>query len=263
MSEQFNPEWEYWVPDEEIQEIAFNHRLDGFDGLSLNPESFSDKQILTGIRFGKGNPDNCRFKLGKEKRTREYNDLPIVKCVCGELFKCRKRDSKYCSIHCRLMYNQFDAQCSNCYSSFRKNSPNRCIVWCSDECRREILSRTSIKCMRGNCKKRFNVSRDNTKYCSHVCYLKSIRTDRVVKPHYKSLPEKRCANTKCKGVMFQPSRSVRLYCSKSCASLVRKKYGDKECAWFECMKRFVPVNKNVVCCSKSCSNRLRFYNAKN
>lgn len=140
-----DPAWEYWEPDPEIQEAMFaGARVRPFDLLADVREDL--KFGAAGIRFGKGNPDRCRFRLRPE-RDRAYcdDDLPYYrkgwlcarKCQgCQREFQPDRDSRRYCSVECVRS----------------KRESTKPLVRSCEECGREFLAKGKSR-----------------RYCGHRC----------------------------------------------------------------------------------------------
>lgn len=108
----FDPAWEYYTPDPEIHEILLEtSTLHGFEGL-INPRiEYNDltgksRYGNSGIRFGKGNPNYYKTRLGPERQTIERQTLTERECKnpkCKEWYMPVYNGQKYCRLSCRIL----------------------------------------------------------------------------------------------------------------------------------------------------------------
>jgi hypothetical protein len=189
MPEQFDPSWEYFVGDPEIEEILQEsaHYLRSIDQF-IDYRHNEGKTLLEGIRIGKGNPNHLpRFKFGKEKKERAYIKNVIVYSIClkcGISFQ-RKRNTKglYCSRSCnpgadKIIPSLRKCRRSECRKRFHPARMEHyfCSRLCSSKnksytCRRNNLLRCTV-CSRQVDYKRAYVNRKEHLYCSNKCKKK-------------------------------------------------------------------------------------------
>lgn len=96
---ELDPAWEYFLPDPEIVEAMGSKTVRGFMLLGLEEERGQDS---IGFRFGRGNPNRCVFRFGREKVDKRLRpEMPEVEClVCGTSFKPRRASHVLCSVMC-------------------------------------------------------------------------------------------------------------------------------------------------------------------
>jgi predicted nucleic acid-binding Zn ribbon protein len=97
-----DPAWEYWEPDPEVAEAMGAARLPGFAALGIEDRRAERAGSLVGVRFGRGNPDACRFRLAPERPScRAPSRCRRVPCPgCGAGFDQLRPDRAYCSRRC-------------------------------------------------------------------------------------------------------------------------------------------------------------------
>lgn len=177
-----DPDWEYFEPDLEVAELlALSGATARFDG--VGDDRLSKAQIL-GIRFGKGNPDHCRFRLAPERlvvRERDCRDARKTCLTCSFVFESDRASRSYCSRLCVPHLGKArvlrDVLCQHCSQSFRPREFGQkfCTRRCSAEARRAVFVRPPTGCE--NCGGCFPPSQSNNvasvtrRFCSRKCKL--------------------------------------------------------------------------------------------
>jgi hypothetical protein len=135
-----DPEWEYWVPDEEVAEALGLYEPRGFEAVE---DYRLDKCGALGLRFGRGSPDRFVGRLAPERpRHKEPADWRRHRpCVwCGVAFLPDRPRQVCCGAPCRM--NRLHdgnrtlepVRCARegCGLVFRPDKSGR--VYCSPEC---------------------------------------------------------------------------------------------------------------------------------
>lgn len=93
----FNPEWEYYQADPEIDEIVHGIR-------TRSVLRVYDSRVTGGFSQVK-TPDGYRSRLGPERMTRQPGPRPtrqVKRCAkCNKLFLPDRPEQTYCSVKCR------------------------------------------------------------------------------------------------------------------------------------------------------------------
>lgn len=129
--------WEYYVPDDEVEELLAQSRvLDSMEALADDRASF--KGWNSGLRYGRGNPNTCYFKLAREKLSKRFlrESTPLRECAkCGEQFTPDRKARKYCP-GCaktgRPKELPLSAQCKECSKEFPPTHTGH--VYCGTAC---------------------------------------------------------------------------------------------------------------------------------
>lgn len=104
MGVEFDPAWEYWTPsDPEVAEIlAEAAKLDGFGRLGVEERRSLRSGALTGVRFGRGNPDFFVARFGPPRPERTRETVQRRKCPgCERVWQPDRNSRLYCSLDCR------------------------------------------------------------------------------------------------------------------------------------------------------------------
>lgn len=238
MPVEFDPAWEYYVPDPEY----------------VDERAFKEKEFL-GQGFNISKRPNGRTYLGKEKASKRQAEnrrtVNYQKCLkCEARFVPRYSTSRYCSRRCsnsrcrerrRLMAN-----CLACGKQFAKYKKK--LKYCSRGCfntnrpspqQREEKQCLTAKCL--TCGNEFAKPRKESKFCSYQCRPG---------PSFKRPvhPCERCQ------ALFQPQRDTDKKCTK-CRNGPRHKWPKASCA--QCGAIFQPRGKRSMFCSLTCSWRGR------
>ncbi len=136
---QIDPEWEYWTPDPEIEELFQDSGRLGTRvfGMMDFPRK---KDFVAGIRFGKGNPDGFWGHLALPKWTsRDFREeIPERKCKgCQKWFTPNRSSRVYCSLKCTHRFRGRpreleDVECGHCNRVFRPRDSTQ--KFCSVRC---------------------------------------------------------------------------------------------------------------------------------
>jgi hypothetical protein len=200
MMPELDPEWEYWVPDEEVAEALGLYEPKGFEELM---DHRLDKHSALGMRFGRGRPDKFIGKLAPEKfRFKEpaawQRHIPCA--WCGVVFLPRKRGQVCCGTPCRM----------------DKLHSGNCTL-------------APIPCAREGCGFVFRPARARQAYCSPECAGRvGAQACRIVSPHPveggclhcgAAVPESGSRNR----------NDEKVYCSVRCGKAYRnKRYRDRK-----------------------------------
>lgn len=204
MPEQFDPAWEYWCPDEEVFEGAFDHTVEGVAALGLEGEygesiySYTRGGTNFGFRCGSGNPDRdiidpdpAPFRIGPDRPPRRDRRA-----------RCQRCDRGFAANRNRYVY------CMSCLPvRGRPPIPETVCVQCG--CRFTPKTRRHFR------------------FCSPVCGS-AFYTPKKVAPVSAPKPIGRprtlfnvpCARLSCE-VVFRPKERGQKYCSNPCRFLAR------------------------------------------
>jgi hypothetical protein len=181
-----DPEWEYWVGDPEITELLQSYAGSANRIDLLADDRLADRGANLGIRFGKGNPDHCRFTLARPRPERYRDDWepisPRACSGCGFTFQPDRRGRRYCSSACAKPECCFygserclpDITCPICNVPFRPRTQESkfCSLACTSLSQKKEAILASDKCPA--CGKDIDPSaspnqRQEKKYCSPRC----------------------------------------------------------------------------------------------
>lgn len=226
MAMDFDPAWEYWMPDPEVAELLAESGLrcgiNRIDQAFMCDELPSGRSLYVGVRFGRGNPNFFRGRL-RPLRPRvprpESPDRLIYRprCrQCGERFWSSRIDKPYCSAYCRQQPRR--ATCKWCGREFRRTTARR---FCTQDCARAHFVA------------RWHETHPNN-------------------GSMRQLPDRNCA--RC-GVFFRPSCRDHRHCSQACGwagawRTSRRQWGDRPCSF--CGEVFRPLARNGEYCSRRC-----------
>lgn len=160
MAVEFDPAWEYFVADPEIEEVVYARRAFGFS--LINSDLRKPDHGNMGFRFGNGNPNRCVFRLARPKRERYREEPAPRQCPkCGIMFVSRR-----CTVHCSKKCgcgapkggwgNQYTtrvgsiskkrvyraSQCAECGSEFRPRDAQH--TYCSVRCASKVRGRRDV-----------------------------------------------------------------------------------------------------------------------
>lgn len=139
MPMQFDPQWEYYCPDAEIQEVLQS-------SFRLEDGYFRENAKRMGLRCGRGNPDH-RMPRKLQRVVERYHPpgLTIIPCrICGHLFRPKRKGQSVCSHRClgRSRATSFSERvrkgsffCSYCKNKFIPKRAGR-DTYCSRQCSR-------------------------------------------------------------------------------------------------------------------------------
>lgn len=136
MPEEFDPAWEYFVPDPEVAE-AVSHATQGFDGLGIEDRRLDRDGAVSGFRFGRGRPDAFVCRLAPERPVERVGVANRLCGGCGRPFAPDRTSRKYCSDECyarpgRPRERPESAACEKCGRVFNpKRSEQR---FCGRKC---------------------------------------------------------------------------------------------------------------------------------
>ncbi len=172
MAEEFDPVWEYRVSDSEVEELIAESggQLTGIDRMMDYQTDSDGRSTITGIRFGRGNPDYCVLKLAFEKESKPATagaDGRHCWC-CSMLFFPERPGQRHCGDECKEASRQLRA----------KERADRMTS------RRERHEAKWTPCVR--CQEVFLKSRRGQRYCGHECYLRTVRTTGQKRAHRPS-----------------------------------------------------------------------------
>lgn len=137
MPMQFDPQWEYYCPDAEIQEVLQS-------SFRLEDGYFRENAKRMGLRCGRGNPDRCLpIRLKRVMEPPPSSRLMILPCcICGHLFRPKRRGQRVCSHRCLGRTSSFSERvrkgsffCSYCKNKFIPKRAGR-DTYCSRQCSR-------------------------------------------------------------------------------------------------------------------------------
>lgn len=141
MPETFDPLWEYYVPDPEVEELfKMTGAIKGFEGIRQQ-----EKRVeVLGFQFGNGNPNYTLTRLGRPKRERE-DTLESKKCpTCGNWFSPIRSSQVHCEEKCYIHKGRKkeleDVKCEVCMVVFRPSHWRQ--RYCSRDCGRKGYSYT-------------------------------------------------------------------------------------------------------------------------
>lgn len=279
MPEQFDPEWEYFVPDAEVQEAIDNDRsYIHYTHIPFDEESAGGGNVSSGFSIN-SSPNAFTFQAPERigaSFQREVKYYPPKDCLkCGYTFNPRNERNVYCSrgcfeervrpvkvydvicanSHCQTQFKTLDQKrrycCRDCFSIDRFNKELD-VRSCDGKLKGSLFTHRTFICKNQNCRREFNAKRSNQVYCSRECYPGGNLRKLKVRP---------CAYSQCQ-VIFQPKRNSSTYCSKACSRrAVVERLGialqDRTiiCFNLECRKKFQTVRKTVRFCSPACGSK--------
>lgn len=109
MAEEFDPRWEYYVADPEVEYAVYCHSAcSGFHRLDM-PYDIEPKEVA--FRFGRGNPDKCSG-IVTDMPAPEYKEtLEHVRChYCREWYRPNSKVRKFCSRACHFAHRRTKKQ---------------------------------------------------------------------------------------------------------------------------------------------------------
>lgn len=131
---EFDPAWEYFVADPEIEELVYRRRASGLD--AIDDARIVFKGGNGGFRFGKGNPNRCNFKFGREKRRHQVEEPQPKKCPkCNCYFIPSRKSMVFCSKKCGCGADKvlpLVLKCKVCGDDFKPYWSGHCC--CSRQC---------------------------------------------------------------------------------------------------------------------------------
>jgi hypothetical protein len=130
---EFDPEWEYYNPDPEVNEIVYSRKVNDFGVVFTRDKS---KKANHGFRFGNGNPNYCSFRMGREKKGYRTIQLEDKNCPkCSRLFTPSRRSQVACSKRCGCGAPKVlpsTVSCKECCKEFRPIWSGN--IYCSMSC---------------------------------------------------------------------------------------------------------------------------------
>lgn len=244
MPTEFDPNWEYWTPSEEMTE--FYEHINKDVAIIQTIIEFDDGKICDGIRFGSGNPNR---PYGRSVTRRKKIPDTLTRCVgCGDFFHRRANCQKFCSTACRHEvrghYTRYypTRTCDTCgrYYSPKHYQQRFCGRTCSPQSIKRLQPTTCARCG-----KVFQPLASRTRFCGLKCGLAGNGAKRT-------LPDRVCKREGC-GNIFRPHRHSTFYCSRKCGTAKNgkpRKLVDRKCEM--CPNVFRPLYEKARFCSKTC-----------
>lgn len=216
MPEQFNPAWEYYTADPEVEEVLIESTPDRSDRIDMAIDSRTGRFGMTGMAV-MSHPDRYRSRW-PVRREFIKEARPDRKCKqCGCLFHPRNDESKYCSALCfglTRRVNNPQRACKACGRVFY----NRLawVKYCSAVCvsnGKELLLKTERKC--GSCGESFHSRFNDKRFCSLTCRDKATprktffgrRVCEWCRGEYNAKTEKaRFCSLRCSGLFSRQKR---------------------------------------------------------
>jgi hypothetical protein len=274
MPEEFDPAWEYYTGDFEVEEILADNNNSRSDHRIPYAVDGKGRNILSGFRVGNPKGGIFRLAFGKYEQQKSTYRCPIDCVKCGWTFNPRTNKQRFCSRYCfigreRLERLSYSKLCANslCGNPFCTRIDTR--KYCSSECalisrfggesnvrsydnlpKGSIVLNKERTCNNLKCHKKFIARRVSQKYCSIYC--NPGRSD-------NKLSEKQCQECK---FMFQPIRSWIRFCSRRCSRIYLVKtngqYGNinsikRNCQM--CFTEFIVKYHTNRFCSPSCGGK--------
>lgn len=223
MPEEFPPQWEYYVPDPEIEEAIYSLdgksvRVDVIDRIVAYGETDNGARYLDGFRCCPGQLLNTSpFSFRKYRPSSERSTVEQRQCAnrdCGKLFYPRVRE------HVRQRY---------------------CSRQCSPHIGRKRLLPSFRKCEYPECGREFRPMWSGHKYCTKVCSNRQTSKERsrpVVsrKAFVQRVLEGESLGRVCPVCQteirvkeLRGRAKYRIYCSKQCKIYVRNKRQYDKC----------------------------------
>lgn len=178
---------------------------------------------------------------------------------CNNEYKSRKQNSKFCSMECKLMYNNIPYKCDCCgkditikrYKAEQLISGKRKNCYCSKECANRGLITSKIKTC-DNCGKDFMISNcmENTaRFCCKKCF-EEYRVANAQINKSRICPV-------CNKIYFSDKKDSK-FCSCECATISQQKRIKCNCDY--CGKEFERIQSEIIKNEKHyCSNTCRIF----
>jgi hypothetical protein len=143
MSVEFDPAWEYHVPDPEIAECVYARQPPRRLSSLLDRR---DADVPPGLSVVP-HPDGCRSRLAREKpQPREARRLGLLDCRhCRRVFRPGWHGQRFCGLSCarkagasgRRKEPVAARECERCGAAFTPSNPSRAVQrFCSRSCAR-------------------------------------------------------------------------------------------------------------------------------
>lgn len=291
MPEELSSDWEYFVPDSEIQELLDEEAqyLSCIDQLPTVDDG-NKKFRLDGFRLG--DPNHSFNRLSSERITeRDFKrltrnevqlfDRECANSLCAYVFKPRTETNVYCSLDCfhkerykdRTVYEKTCARndCARTFKTVREQQ-----IYCSSDCVRFSFLRKRFKfdetcirtdgqmkgapithhriCQNVKCNKPYYATRFKQKYCGMRCRPIPEPGTGCIR---KRLEKRNCANIDCQKE-FQPKRGPVRYCGAKCRGIQMARERGNLLAVVNCVKCKEPFKKKYhyqEYCSLKCFNQ--------
>lgn len=149
MAPEFDPSWEYFVPDPEIESLVYKLECASIHSVLdvMTDERRSSRTSVAGFRFGSGNPNHApSFRLGRAKRGRVYEPIPDRQCPkCRATFTPSRRAQVHCSKRCGCGTGRVLTQrlCGECRREFQPDEDRR--LFCSRDCAHRATCRGNVR----------------------------------------------------------------------------------------------------------------------
>ena len=211
MPEEFDPAWEYFTSDPELEDVISEKEIHPFTKLGfLDRETERLSNVSAGFRFGHGNPNRAFLKIrrtGKNpghtvesKKLHTQEDYYYLHSCpgCGDRFKSLIKNNPFCTPSCVDLYSKRMESLKKANQETKKIGRRR-----FNGRKRELPDRTCP-----TCGVVYRPARSIKVYCSRKCY----------KP--KGRKKERPDTSRCEfcGVLFAPKRKSQSYCSSKCGS---------------------------------------------
>jgi hypothetical protein len=258
MSEEFDPAWEYWTPnDPEVAEIL-GRVATGYDAFGSEFRTEDDRGRASGIRFGRGNPDNFNGRLAPVKRSVDDKELPpLTMCRgCAHLFRPNRPGQQFCDRTCLPAAAEPVVRvCGLCRIEYLTKRPGQ--VYCCAVCSgvaagqgRMTVDREVLDALLSDgltVKEAAKTLGVPYITCYTILYRRGVRTPR------KTLSVRTCPTC---GVEYRPTRLVQVVCSMRCRKLPGKARTLPEMGvCISCENEFRPARSRQWFCSRVCAGR--------
>lgn len=288
MPETFDPSWEYYVPDSEVEELFKKSEEITNEELvvELVVKQHDRNYVSMMVTNSKGNAITYDKKALAPVCIKS-KEPTICKCLnCAYVFNSDTGFREYCTRQCRYDYlsergllRTHHKNCKVCdreYTTWYEKSTT-CSLQCRSIRKKEVCARRRIivekACER--CSKIFKTRNAKQRRCSRSCLGKirdipdkaCLHCSKVFSPYRKEL---KFCSTVCAGIYnnkqkihiytknchrcgreFKTRRNKRIQCSKKCNGGIRQ-YGERAC--ISCNKIFLPSVKTGKYCTKECCN---------